>query len=132
VRTGVTASGQPEKREVTDKELVRRYNQGQSIHALAKQLGRDFSTVKARLQQSGVQVPPNGRGRRRAPRLILAEFQAAGPGPQGAHLHEVYQTVACPSCGAGVGQHCVTRNGWRAVTPHAARFQAAPQSGAAQ
>src|SRR5262249_39065411 len=117
---------QPRKREVTDEELVRRYKQLQSIAALAASLECSWDTVHRRLRQAGVTPTRWGRGRRRAPRRILAELQAAGPSPQGAHLHEVCQTVACPSCGSAVGQPCVTRNGRLAVTPHAARFRAAP------
>lgn len=36
---------------------------------------------------------------------------------------------ACPRCGAGTGERCVTRSGRRANSEHADRFYAAVQAG---
>jgi DNA invertase Pin-like site-specific DNA recombinase len=46
---------------ISDAELVRRYEQGQSIRQLAASLGSSYSVVQRRLQATGAQLRPVGK-----------------------------------------------------------------------
>ncbi len=53
------------ERQTLAKELVRRYNSGESIRALAASTGRSYGFVHRVLTESGVQLRQRGGARRR-------------------------------------------------------------------
>jgi hypothetical protein len=61
-------------------ELVRRYQDGQSIRQLAAALGRSYSVVQRRLQAEGAPLRPGGRSARRDQNARHADLPKPGSG----------------------------------------------------